>query len=577
MWLAKRNSFNVDYTNPFSIAGRPTTHSSLPDFTVRGNFTSKGYDVRNVGFNIMGEYKDNLRVSYDGGKSSANINKKTLEKSGATLIGMSPQVNRQGKKVRGFNYSNPRYNQRNQPRITKIQQRAVVNKQTQKILDARKLVSALPDALKTDAVINSIKNSAYAGTNSSNNQNTPSHARLSKISIARANAMKNAYNNWSAIGSANVILSARGEKKIYVKTRRRRRGRYTTYLTGNPVGVLQGFANQQATVKWAQETGGLALDGEREVTVKVGEETRRKSYTVIVANGRRVSGTSYYQVPIYKTTKIKNLNHVQKSDLLMQKLEGEISKKKSRYAGYYKPDPEVSKYSYYGLTDDDFEQMDTHKKGLISNINTINNTKRDLTNKLAVSPFMDASSPIDDSSPKQTYLKYQKTGEDKFIKPTVSDLSSKISTIEKDVGEQEANIKSYEDNIKANLSSLDSEKLIGGIQGVIGGQQSQIKYHSRYRCRPARLCKGHHNAIRQAQTKIGDLNKKISSIKGANLDNKIENIDKFKKYGWASGHVSNIESSQKGIEQATKNIATIKADVGGYRAKENQNIRNSIS
>ena len=155
------------FENP--LAGKPVQDPNLPDFNVEGSFNQKGYNVRDYGFKIESQNLDNLQVSYDGGKRTANIDRKTLEKGGATLIGMAPQENRQGQRVQGFNYANLNYVNAVQNNkdlqeakryygvgsvgVDKRTQFANNQKKVDAILKSREAIASLPEHLKTDNII----------------------------------------------------------------------------------------------------------------------------------------------------------------------------------------------------------------------------------------------------------------------------------------------------------------------------------------------------------------------------------------------------------------------------------------
>ena len=111
--------------------------------------------------------------------------------------------------------------------------------------------------------------------------------------------------------------------------------------------------------------------------------------------------------------------------------------------------------------------------------------------------------------------------------------------------------------------------------------ESKSNARSKWRnCRPSWLCAGQNqSSYRKAQATRDEgkaLFETVESIKEAKLEAKIENLDEFAKHEWANTQVSSIKASQQRITEVEKNISTIKADVGGYRANENQNITNAV-
>jgi len=115
----------------------------------------------------------------------------------------------------------------------------------------------------------------------------------------------------------------------------------------------------------------------------------------------------------------------------------------------------------------------------------------------------------------------------------------------------------------------------------IAESKSKARATGLRRCRPYHLCadanKKKYDSANAQRADGKALFETVEKIKDANIEAKIENLDEFAKHGWAGTQVSNIKSSQQRIIEVEKNISTIRADVGGYRANENQNLQNAIA
>lgn len=431
------------FENP--LAGKPVQDPNLPDFNVEGSFNQKGYNVRDYGFKIESQNLDNLQVSYDGGKRTANIDRKTLEKGGATLIGMAPQENRQGQRVQGFNYANLNYT--NAVQNNKDLQEAKryygvgsvgVDKRTQfennlkkvdAILKSREAIASLPEHLKTDKIISSIQNKPYEQSEQAKANQTAINNRLkqksrNKVTRAQDNMTKDPY-----IAYANKIQSELGRSPIKLVITRRRRGRWSTSLSADPNTIIDDYHKKTALIEYAKEVDPdhAKIDPERMVTV-VDTETARSVPTYWTHNNRRrITGYRTEYDRTYKDVKATSRPKGEQMDLLYGKIIDKSQEKKKKYENYYNTDPDVEVYNYYSITDEDFNKLDEYKTSLVTNIRETEDAKYDLQNRIIGTFAVDATTPLDDNAPKQKYIQYQKTGQDDFITPTVNQLQSQIT------------------------------------------------------------------------------------------------------------------------------------------------------
>jgi CRISPR/Cas system-associated protein endoribonuclease Cas2 len=460
--LAKKSIFEVGFKNPFNFSGTPEQDSRLPDFTVNQNKISKGGG--NVGFNIMGSSGENLTLSYDGGKRSANITKKTLEKGAGTLMGMAPRfetqqtqiIGQDGKReivsnrnqVQGFNYANPNFTNavENNKKLQEAKSyfgigSVLVDKKTQfdnaqkkidLILNAR-VGTTLPDALKGGAVENALD--PYYKTEQQEINQANTNARLKQAS---RNKVTNAFASLTTnptTAYANQIQGELGRSPITVIVTRRRRGRWSTSLSANPADIINDYNKKQALINWAQEVDPDHAKVNPDLTMDVVASSSYKTIQTPVYRTGRNSGMDYrYHVEAthtYKTVNRKDtMNKGDTMDWIYAKVNAQAESKKKKYETYYKSDPKVGTFNYYAITDSEFDEMDKYKGDLVTSIRNTESAKYGLEEKLSTSFSLDATTPLDDNSPKQTYLKYQKTGQDSFITPTVAGLSSKLVSSE---------------------------------------------------------------------------------------------------------------------------------------------------
>jgi hypothetical protein len=280
-------------------------------------------------------------------------------------------------------------------------------------------------------------------------------SRLKHKSRAKvANFLENASKD-ATLSRANKILADLGRSQITTKVTRRRRGRWSVSLTGDPKAVIQKYEEDKALIEWGKKVGGLALDPERKVTVIDTEVARRVPQYWTHNNRRRLTGYSTVYDRTYKEVLATSRPKGEQMDLLVAKLNKEAGQKKERFGRLYDHDPEIPDHVYYSVTEEQFQESEKYKSDLITGINTQQTSTTEMRNAMAQSPFVDSPSSVDDNSPKISYLNYQKTGQDKQITPIVSQLSSKV-TGQEDVEQQ---------NLKNSISFIEGkskEMIIGG-------------------------------------------------------------------------------------------------------------------
>ena len=337
------------FDNPF--LGKPVQDDRLPDFEISGNFTSKGYNVKDVKFDLTEGIGDNINIAYGRGSRRVNMTRSTLEKSRATLIGMAPQENKQGQRVQGFNFANVNYTNAVQNNkdlqeakrfygvgsvgVDKRTQFENNQKKVQAILDARVSVASLPDSMRGGAVEDAIKNAPYAQTEQEKINQANTNARLKQAS---RNKVKNALANIGrdpTIGYANEIQSKLGREKISVVVTRRRRGRWNTSLSADPKSIIEDYHSKTALINWAKEVDPehAQIDPERTVSV-VDVASSKQVPRYWTHNGRRrLVGYRTVNTSTYKDVLATTRPEGEKMDLLY----GKIIKKSQEKNLYQKP------------------------------------------------------------------------------------------------------------------------------------------------------------------------------------------------------------------------------------------------
>jgi len=414
-------------------------------------------------------------IAYGRGSRRVNMTRSTLEKSRATLIGMAPQENKLGQIVQGFNYANPNYT--NAVQNNKDLQRAksyygvggvLTDKKTQfdnqqkkvqAILDARVAVASLPDSMRGGAVEEAIKNAPYEQTEQQKINQANTNARLKQAS---RNKVKNALANIGrdpTIGYANEIQAKLGRAPVSVVVTRRRRGRWSTSLSADPKSIIEDYHSKTALINWAKEVDPehAQIDPERMVSVVDTSTPRRVTHTWCHNNRCRTTGYSTVYDKTYKDVLATSRPEGEKMDLLYGKIMNKSQEKKKKYSTYYNTNPELEDYNYYGITDDEFGQMDEYKTALVTNIRSTRDAESALGNKIIGDFRIDATSTLDDNSPKQKYIQYQKTGQDDFITPTVNKLQSQI-TIDSSVTEK--------DNLQNAIAFVEGKTRKFEVDGV---------------------------------------------------------------------------------------------------------------
>ena len=472
---------------------------SIPTFDLTSDFEDpvRGnvQQTKGANFNVLGTYKNNIQLS------SGWVDKKSFQKGKETIIGMSPRIIGNPKfdkkenpnvpkfiMTQGFNYVNPKFTATN-PTST-VSRTPIIDR----INKAKTLVNYLniTNPKNAPSFSTALKMQTTGKSQAEIEQASAStNARLSKISIAKASAEAQFWNSGGGsdvLSQANSIRSQLGQKPIEVKTIRRRRGRYTTRLTGDPVGELQAYYNKKGLADWAKGYG-LEIDPNLETTIQTGIDYSTVRYSRVIHNGRVVYGSYIKETPIMKKVKFSEAPEAVKTNMLYNKLVTESSAKKARYLDLYDPidtdlkkeldsvtsqlsavessiarrprdklgygspprayleenakrdalaqkqkdlqqQIEFAQFNYFSIAEEELSGAERYKSDLVQGIGELNQAQYDMKDYLARSPFVDAPSKVDDDSPKMRYLAYQKDPTSELGRQAKAELDPIINSLQ---------------------------------------------------------------------------------------------------------------------------------------------------
>tara|TARA_B110000495_G_scaffold172204_1_gene160963 strand:+ start:2422 stop:4341 length:1920 start_codon:yes stop_codon:yes gene_type:complete len=530
----------ISFDNPFTMKGTPVSSGNygmgrnddlfklnqfqgmLPDFAVTGNDKGGKWGGKNTtSVRPVTFYKFDGGISVNSGADKVNIRADTLNKGIGTIMGMSPQIRdftqmdgsvKKGL-VQGFNYANPSYTRaeefakaKNTGGVgkSKIQQMADSQKKIDAILNARELPTwasemqtwadegkISKDDLKVaqDYVIQEQKDAVYEEEdipeeNLSNRvyltpQTSMKNKSLNKVAQARASM-----NTDPTIVRANQIQSELGRGLLHMETFRRRRSRWGTRLVGgDPKKIISDYNEKTSLINWAKTVSPdeAKLDPKRTKSViDHTKTTYTRYYNKGWCHNNRCRGGGWKTYPRYTYKDVlvsENSNQGEKMDMLYDKINASASAKKAKYSTFFKPQEENDDYQYFALTDSDFDQFTSYKNNLIQNVRATNTATYEVKERLAGNYKYDASTKSDDNAPKQNYLKYQKTGEDSFIKPTVQGLKSQISMLDiksSEIGMDQASNKIATIKADAVYKENQNQNLNNAIKFVEGKSKNLL-------------------------------------------------------------------------------------------------------
>ena len=513
---------------------------SIPTFDLTSDFENsprqKGGDpingniqqTKGVNFNVLGTFKNNIQLS------SGWVDKKSFEKGKGTIIGMAPRITSDKRGgfnlTQGFNYANPKFTATNP--VSTVSKSPI----TERIDKAKTLVNYLniTNPKNAPSFSTALKMQTTGKSQAEIEQASAStNARLSKISIAKASAEAQFWNSGGGsdvLGQANSIRSQLGQKPIEVKTIRRRRGRYTTRLTGDPVGELQAYYNKKGLADWAKGYG-LEIDPNLETTIQTGIDYSTVSYSRVIHNGRRVYGSYIKETPIMKTVKFSEAPDAVKTNMLYNKLVAESSAKKARYLDLYDPididlkkeldsvtsqlsavessiarrprdklgygspprayleenakrdelaqkqkdlqqQIEFAQFNYFSIAEEELSGAEKYKSDLVQGIGELNQAQYDMKDYLARSPFVDAPSKVDDDSPKMRYLAYQKNPTSELGRQAKAELDPIINSLQSKINsttpEENINLQSAINFVSGKIKDFKVDNTVVATRDNLG-------------------------------------------------------------------------------------------------------------
>ena len=178
----------------------------------------------------------------------------------------------------------------------------------------------------------------YGTSNTLTNLGSGSSARIKQASRNKVANMAWAVKSGAGgIGEANRILAELGKPAIRQVVTRRRRGRWSTSLSADPVTVIKNYNKQKTLIEWGKKVGGLALDPNRMVSVVDKPSSKRVAITWTHNNRTRVVGYRTVNTSTYKDVLASTRPKGERWDLLMGKMGTQADAKKERYTKLYKP------------------------------------------------------------------------------------------------------------------------------------------------------------------------------------------------------------------------------------------------
>ena len=404
--MAKKQ-FNI---NPFDLSHKYKpiySNKELPQFSITGSWADSGkWNNQGVSFSITqrpdtknvvvtpqgkklkqienktGIYTTSEWMNPETMKKETKvggwIHKDTLKKGADTLLGMNKQVDQFGNVVRGDNYANPDFYAYEKGQEKKKIQHDLYEK-TGGLLGVKKPKSVGTNKPNTE----SKPGPGGTTTDSTNYGESATSDRVTKISVGRMVSSLASMRRNPNLPIANEIRKNLGMKELYAHAPWRRKGRYSPARwvvstkrrsksrgyrsqhidAESPEQFLTSFYKQQAVVDWGKEQG-LKLDETDTGKFRTGSYAVGQYWTH--NSNRRLVG--YGEKTTYRTGAPENKDQI--TQVLYNKLSNKAGEKKRKYETYYKTDPEIENFYYYGITDKSFESYEKYKQDLISGIDT---------------------------------------------------------------------------------------------------------------------------------------------------------------------------------------------------------------
>ena len=332
----KKTGNKFGQTKKLGTQGKPVSapNDNLPDFSVDGawgensiNFKTNTVSFKqiprsmqqigevNVGnttntyYNKSSGMEKDKKFDFGVQTTSGWMNKDTLKKGAATILGMSKQVDVFGNTTRLANYGNPNYKK----------QRAVTEHEKQLQLYA---------SGDTSAEATAAHETHQAGVQS----------RLTAASAKKVGGEMSQFATDPTIQYAQLIQKELGRDKLSITKTRRRAGRWSTNLAGTKAEaehIIRDYNEKQDVIHWAKEVSpDFGLNPERKVRV-VDVKSSKQVGTYWTHNGRRRrTGTRTVDTSTYKNILATDAKKGLKMDMLYTKIKNKAQQNKTRYSKY---------------------------------------------------------------------------------------------------------------------------------------------------------------------------------------------------------------------------------------------------
>ena len=350
---------------------------------VRGDKVGWGLKKQEpVGVHLEREHWDEQGNMLDS--TYVYMNKDTLKKGTQTILGMNEQVDQDGYLVRGNNYANVWY-----PTDKKI-------KADKKARDIREILKKLGPAAReaAEAMETTEENERtksgfkkrpvdkggqtyFAGGSSRNADGSYSGGAQAKgaARVKRMTAFEQNYIYQPGVQQANALLADWGRGPVKpVHSRIGYGNRIRSHLSLDPKVFIEKYYETEGLIDWAKgiNPDHAKLDPNRKITVVDVASSKQVANRWCHNNRCRITGYKTVNTSTYKDVLVSSpeskLNKGDKKEMLYKKIMDKSRSNKSKYSKYYKTDPEVQDYSYYAVMDKDFDDYETYKQNLISNI-----------------------------------------------------------------------------------------------------------------------------------------------------------------------------------------------------------------
>ena len=498
------------------------------------------------------------------------MNKDTLKKGTKTLLGMNEQVDQEGYLVRGNNYANPWY----------PSDKSIREKKQAKTNRIEEIMGNLPPALtvdmKTDIATamqkkedDTEKNKSgfktrpsekggqtyYAGGSSTNADGSYSGGAQAK-GAKRAKRMYLFQQNYMyepGVQQANALLADWGRGPIQPVHRRIGYGsRYTNELSVNPKKFIDTYYETEGLIEWAKGINPehAKLDPERTVSV-VDKPSSKQVAQVWCHNNRcRTTGYSTVDTSTYKdvlvSSKESKLNRGDRQTMLYEKIMDKSRSNKAKYETYYNTDPEFKDYSYYAIMDKDFDDYETYKQNLISNISTRRTNQEGIIGEI-----------------ESDFKTINKKDRQKSLIPTLeevhTDLDTKATTLKDQVDD-------YDWQKKISQSTFGTDKVSGHshVGFVLDSYGGEVRGGAYYSGDVGKLIKKTKAYESEVESQIAKQTKDIEDTKLDKSDSLVEFYNEKQDKEYAISSKDYLEKSLKLTREERKQLEQEKKEQDYY-------------